>query len=185
VAFLSDINSGPAMPTWKDLQFATWALSENIPFGSAHVSSNSKSAIPDFYPKMNCCDLMRVVTLLERSGHKKEDFDIWHGALDEADRLAGVYEDLMDKADRRAIQSFRMICDLYPLESASDALVGCFDRHQGKNGLPYRYYAFEVLRKIGGPREIAVLKKVSALESDPDLFGQMEKVTQAAASPAK
>ncbi len=185
MAFLTVINSGPAMPAWKVLQFATWALSENIPFDRAHVSSNSKTAIPGFYPKINCCELMRVVTLLERSGHKKEDFDIWHGALDEADRLTGVYEDLMDKADRRAIQSFRMICDLYPLESASDALVGCFDRHQGKGGLPYRHYAFEVLRKIGGPREIAVLKKVSEFESDPELFGQMEKVTRAAASPAK
>jgi hypothetical protein len=185
LAFLSEINRQPVAATWKDLQFATWALSENIPFDSLHASSSSKTVIPGLHPPMNCCDLLRVVTLLERSGHKKEDFAIWYGALDEADRLTGVYEELMDKEDRRAIQSFRMVCDLYPLESASDVLVGCFDRHQGKSGLPYRHYAFEVLRKIGGPREIAVLKRVSVLESDPELFEQMEKAAQAMASPAK
>ena len=91
----------------------------------------------------------------------------------------------MDKDDRRSLIPFRDLCELYPLESASDVLVGCFDRHQDQEGLLFRRCAFETLRRIGGSVELKIIKRVQALEADQALREQMIRVTKGAAAPVK
>ncbi|MEE2887065.1 MAG: hypothetical protein VX951_06500 [Planctomycetota bacterium] len=183
--FLHAISKRSVVPDWKDVQIATWALTDNIPFDRVRTPPADGKIRLSVHPTINAREMLRIFALLEQVGYEKKDFALWIGALDEVDRLVDAYERLVDQEDRGAINPFRMICDLYPLESAADVLVSSFDRHQSDKGIPYRRYAFEVLRKIGGPSEIKIIKRVSMLESDRGLFEMMVEAAEASAAPVK
>ena len=183
--FLDALSKRSVVPDWKDVQIATWALTDDISFERVRTPPNDGKIRLSVHPTVNAREMLRIFALLEQVGYHKREFALWAGALDELDRLIEDYERRMDWEDKGAINPFRLICDLYPLESATDVLVSCFDRHQGRKGMRYRCHAFEVLRKIGGPNEIRIIKRVSMLESDRGLFEQMTEAIRVSSAPVK
>lgn len=185
IKFFSAIDSSDESPEWKHVQIATWVLTQDISFERVRVPPKDGKVRLTTHPTITSREMLDIFEMLQKVGHEKESFALWTEAMDELDHLVGRYESRVDGNPKHTIRPFRLICDLYPLESAADILVSCFDRHQGEDGLAFRSYAFETLQKVSGPVEHEMIKSAAGLESDSGLFEKMTAAIASAAAPAK
>lgn len=182
--FFAAVGKRAEPPTWKELQIATWMLTQDISYAQVRVPPSDGKVRLRTHPVVGSAEIQHIVGMLEDAGYARGDFALWNGALDEVDRLVGLYDALADAEERSALGPFRQLCDLYPLESASDVLVGAFDRHTGRKGMLFRRYAFDVLRRVGGSPEMTLIKRYADMEPDSALAKAMAQTVKSAAAAA-
>ena len=183
--FSASLDELEEQPKWKSVQLALWALTDNVSYRSIGSVTASGAPIPRDSLRFAPQEIADVFALLEDRGHSRREFALWADAQDEIERVAERYEQLMLDSDSMALNSFTKIAQFYPLDAATDFIVGAFDRHsgRGRNAI-YRRTAFDALARVGSSKELDVLRRVADIEDDEALRTDMLKVIGTAA-PAK